>query len=282
MGFQDRNYYREDGGGIPPVMFTFPKLTPLTIALIAACLVIYIVQSFTRGGINDWWPLTMYHGKAFYQPWRWITYQYMHGGAGHFFFNMLALYFFLPSLELMWGWRKAFAFYTAGGVFAGITYALLVAVVPGSSISSLVGASGSIFATMGAVALLQPNRQIILVLFCVPIRIAVALLGSFFLLATITDRDFSSAAHLGGLAFGFFSPYLMGPLYQRFAKRWHKRRLRAAMEHEQAEQHEIDRILAKVSSHGMHSLNWFEKRTLKKATAHQRQRDQELLRSRGR
>jgi Zn-dependent protease len=48
---------------------------------------------------------------------------------------------------------------------------------------------------------------------------------------------------------------------------------------EQLEQQRIDEILAKVSAHGMHSLNWMERRALKKATEHQRQRDIELGRT---
>jgi len=42
---------------------------------------------------------------------------------------------------------------------------------------------------------------------------------------------------------------------------------------EQIEQAKIDAILAKVKEKGLHSLTWFEKRTLKKATERQRQRD---------
>jgi len=45
---------------------------------------------------------------------------------------------------------------------------------------------------------------------------------------------------------------------------------------EQAEQARIDAILDKVSAHGMQSLSWWEKRTLRKATERQRQRDLEL------
>jgi Zn-dependent protease len=49
---------------------------------------------------------------------------------------------------------------------------------------------------------------------------------------------------------------------------------------EQMEQKRIDEILAKVSAHGMHSLSWMERRALKKATEHQRQRDIETARIR--
>ncbi len=51
-----------------------------------------------------------------------------------------------------------------------------------------------------------------------------------------------------------------------------KRAQRAARE-AAIEQAKIDQILAKVSAHGMHSLTWWEKRTLHKATERQRKRE---------
>jgi len=58
-----------------------------------------------------------------------------------------------------------------------------------------------------------------------------------------------------------------------------KRVLRRAQKREAAEaveQERVDAILAKVSAHGMHSLTWWEKRALKRATERQRKRDFEL------
>jgi Zn-dependent protease len=62
-------------------------------------------------------------------------------------------------------------------------------------------------------------------------------------------------------------------------KKLSKRLIRRAQKHEadeRAEQERVDHILAKVSAHGMNSLTWFEKRTLKKATDRQRKRDTDL------
>ena len=62
-------------------------------------------------------------------------------------------------------------------------------------------------------------------------------------------------------------------------KRLNQRSLRRARQLEReaaAEQEQIDAILAKVSAQGMQSLTWFERRALRKATEHQRQRDVEL------
>jgi Zn-dependent protease len=66
-------------------------------------------------------------------------------------------------------------------------------------------------------------------------------------------------------------------------KRLNRRSIKQAQKRaaaEQAEQAKIDAILEKVSAHGMQSLTWWEKRTLRKATERQRQRDLELTRMR--
>jgi Zn-dependent protease len=62
-------------------------------------------------------------------------------------------------------------------------------------------------------------------------------------------------------------------------KKLNKRMIRKAQKREAAElteQEHVDRILAKVSAHGMHSLTWWEKRSLRKATDRQRRRDLDL------
>jgi stage IV sporulation protein FB len=55
-------------------------------------------------------------------------------------------------------------------------------------------------------------------------------------------------------------------------------RARKIARQEAAERQQIDAILAKVSAKGMHTLNWFERRALRKATERQRRRNLELSR----
>ena len=55
-------------------------------------------------------------------------------------------------------------------------------------------------------------------------------------------------------------------------KRWINAARRRALA-DQAQQARIDAILDKVKERGLHSLTWWEKRTLKKATERQRQQD---------
>src|SRR5688572_7199412 len=51
------------------------------------------------------------------------------------------------------------------------------------------------------------------------------------------------------------------------------KRARQREEQERLEQEKVDQILAKVSAQGMHSLSWWEKRALKRATEKQRKRE---------
>lgn len=56
-------------------------------------------------------------------------------------------------------------------------------------------------------------------------------------------------------------------------RRWKSDRIRRQARAEAQEQERIDTILAKVSSQGMNSLTWAERRALKRATERQRQRE---------
>jgi stage IV sporulation protein FB len=63
----------------------------------------------------------------------------------------------------------------------------------------------------------------------------------------------------------------------RESRRAAKRSTKLARQ-ERKDRERIDRILAKVSTHGMQSLNWWQRRKLKQATERQRQRDIEMRR----
>jgi Zn-dependent protease len=60
--------------------------------------------------------------------------------------------------------------------------------------------------------------------------------------------------------------------HRKIKKRWVNAARKRALA-DQAQQAKIDAILAKVKEKGLHSLNWWEKRTLRKATERQRQQD---------
>jgi len=54
-----------------------------------------------------------------------ITYMFLHGGAGHLFSNLLGLIFFGPRLEWVWGSNRFLFFYFFTAIGAGIFYSLI-------------------------------------------------------------------------------------------------------------------------------------------------------------
>jgi membrane associated rhomboid family serine protease len=290
MAWEDRAYNREGntfdrGGGGRSLRFLLPR-TPLAITLIVVNVVIFFVQAFSgpfAGGSSlvRWGALTFHDSLALTEPWRWITYQYLHGSGSHLFFNMIGLYFFVPILEQRWGWKRALAFYTAGGIAAGVTYGIISIWHAGV----LIGASGSLLAVLGAVAVIAPDMQV-LAMMVIPLtmRMLAILYAVLYTFSIIGDRSPSDAAHLGGLAFGAVAVYFGGGVFSRVwsqqADNWRQKRKLRRHRMVQEESDAIDRILQKVHDSGMNSLSRSERQMLKRATERQRKRDLELSRTR--
>ena len=141
-------------------------------------------------------------GEGF-MPWQLLTYQFMHGGLMHLFFNMFALWMFGMELENLWGSKKFLIYYLACGVGAGLAN-LFIAPMIGPAMPTI-GASGSVYGVLVAFGMLFPERPIFLY-FLFPIR------AKYFVLIYIAIEFLSlggvsnvaHAAHLGGAAVGFF------------------------------------------------------------------------------
>jgi membrane associated rhomboid family serine protease len=145
------------------------------------------------------WPL----GTNFW-PWQLLTYMFVHGGFGHLFFNMLALWMFGMELESTWGSRKFLFYYLVCGVGAGVAN-LLIAPLFGQA-APTVGASGAVFGVLLAFGLLYPDRLIYLY-FLLPIKAKYFIAGyiglELFYGVTGTTDGIAHVAHLGGAAVGF-------------------------------------------------------------------------------
>jgi Zn-dependent protease len=97
-------------------------------------------------------------------------------------------------------------------------------------------------------------------------------------LATLADGPYESEDTTDySAAYEIEPPRKHSKLSRWTIRRAAKKARKLAIE-DRREQAQIDAILAKVSAHGMQSLTWSEKRALKKATEHQRQRDVQIPR----
>jgi len=139
--------------------------------------------------------------------WQLFTYLFLHstGGFGHILFNMLALWMIGTDLERTWGTRFFTKYYFITGLGAGATSLLLAVFSDTFYYSVTVGASGAIYGLLLAFAMYFPQRQLILLIFPVPARIAVTILGAIAFLSSFggPGGGVAHSAHLGGLVVGY-------------------------------------------------------------------------------
>lgn len=237
---------------------------------------------------------------AQFQVWRWITYQFVHGGFMHILGNMIILYFFGPLMEQWWGSRRFLAFYLLCGMSGAAVYTLFALVAPGVIFDmqllervgrtptsvQLVGASGACFGILIGCAVLYPKQRVMLLIPPIPMSmrtLAMFVLGimAISLIAGAQNAG-GEAAHLGGAALGWL--LVKKPNFLNFAdavsgfgdkvadmklKQMH-RAAQKQRQQEADEQARVDAVLDKVRDHGLASLTAKEKQILQRATDRQR------------
>ncbi|MBV42731.1 MAG: rhomboid family intramembrane serine protease [Crocinitomicaceae bacterium] len=192
------------------------------------------------------WLAGTYPGSPFFQPWQVITHMFMHGGLGHIFFNMFALYMFGSQLERLWGPQRFLNYYIISGLggfflhefFIGLdfyqTYGTFFPdrsqLVPDgmsdmqavyileATFGRVVGASGAVFGILLAFGLLFPNTKLMLLFPPIPIKAKYFVMGYGLIeLGLALDNgsgdNVAHFAHLGGMLFGYI-----------LLKRWQKER----------------------------------------------------------
>ncbi|MBI2619449.1 MAG: rhomboid family intramembrane serine protease [Ignavibacteriales bacterium] len=290
MSYYDRNYYRPSMFG--GFSFFPPVIKWLLITNGGVFLLMMFMGSFRLDGVPLGYVITEYFALlplgAGFLPWQLVTYQFMHGGFWHLFFNMFfGLWMFGMEVEHMWGSRKFLFFYLMCGVVAGIVQLVLGPILERPSI--VVGASGAVYGVLVAFGMMFPDRYIFLY-FLIPIKVKyfVIFLIAVGLFSIGTPTDVANLAHLGGALAGYM--YVLYdrkrlPLDNVFHKvrRWWESYsvtqqrpqetdpegetkvfdIRDGSEIEQQEmQKRIDDILDKIGHGGYQSLTEEEKRIL--------------------
>ena len=222
------------------------------------------------------------------RPWTVITYMFTHGFLWHILFNMMVLYWFGRYFIEEFGVKKILGIYLIGGLAGAFLFVLFYNIFPFfeevRAQSMATGASASVMAIVIAVATVVPNRRMNIV-FIGPVKIIyIALI--LFVTSTIldfTDNTGGKIAHIGGALVGFlYANYFrqgkditrgFDRFMDSFADLFKKKekmkvtykRPADDFEYNQQkadEQHEIDRILDKISKGGYDSLTKSEKEKL--------------------
>ncbi|MCD9086551.1 rhomboid family intramembrane serine protease [Stenotrophomonas sp. SY1] len=190
----------------------FPRLPKITQTLLIANVVLFLLQQLpqTAGVFTQLmlWPLgsqQFFADSPGFEPWQLLTYGFLHGGFGHLFFNMLALFMFGAPLEMTWGEKRFLTYYMVCVVGAGLCQ-LLVAALFGEY-NPVLGASGGVFGLLLAYGMLFPNQRVMLLFPPIPMkaRTFVIVFGAIELVLGFTGWQPGVAhfAHLGGMLFGW-------------------------------------------------------------------------------
>ena len=193
----------------------FPRLPPVTKALLIANGVVFVLQSLLGDGrfiAFMLWPLEgggPFNAAPSFMPWQLVTYAFLHGNLPHVAFNMLALAMFGAPLEYTWGQRRYALFYFVCVVGAALCQLAVAswAATQGAGAYPTVGASGGIFGLLLAYGMLFPHQRVMLLIPPIPMkaRTLVIVYGAIELLlgATGLQPGVAHFAHLGGMLFGW-------------------------------------------------------------------------------
>lgn len=177
--------------------------------------------------------LTSTFGLHFFEasdfaPHQLVTYMFMHGGLGHLFFNMFALFMFGGLLENIWGSKRFLIFYLVCGIGAGllqevaqyITYVQdglnelskvrtpqgTVPMADALNLWTTVGASGAIYGILLGFAMSFPNERMFVFPLPFPIKAKYFVIGYALIELSLgvshSNDGIAHYAHLGGMFFG--------------------------------------------------------------------------------
>lgn len=214
MAYSDRDYYRPSGFG----RFSFfpPVIKNLLIINAVVFFLQMILDNISFGGVPGWYWINRYFalnpltgvdaaGQPYnFQVWQLITYQFMHGGFMHIFFNMFALWIFGVELENLFGSRKFLFYYLMCGVGAGLLHVFGSPIFDSIS-APTIGASGAVYGVLIAFAMMFPNRYVFLLFPPMPVK-AKYLIAFYIIIEFMSvgsENYVAHLAHLGGAFFGF-------------------------------------------------------------------------------
>jgi membrane associated rhomboid family serine protease len=230
--------------------------------------------------------LALWTPIKFFKPLQLVTYMFLHSGFSHIFFNMWGLYVFGMLLAPVLGRQKFLILYFVSGIFGGL---LQLAAMWKAPQTATVGASGALFGVMMGVAMTKPDMEMYLLFFPVPIKMR-TLIVIYALLEVLSSwQEYSNIAHMAHFG-GFVGAYLYMEFFCRKEVVWSLSRLfekssfkrqrthfdREAPRNEAASgatggpephitkvsQKEVDRLLDKISEHGINSLTEYERAEL--------------------
>jgi membrane associated rhomboid family serine protease len=254
----------------------FDQLTPGVKSILVINVAVYLLDLVFPGYIKPLFALTPVVVLSKYWVWQIVTYAFVPPNGWELFLNMFALWLFAPHVESQWGTKYFMRFYLLCVIGAAGAQFLLAPESP------VMGASGGIYGLLLAFGFLFPDA-IIYLFFVFPVRAiqAVMFIALLLLVAALGSGGarLAQLAQLAGMLTGFL--ILKVPVWAERARLWQAdRRFRnprggtpkrrtPITEFEVHDPYaemraEVDRILDKITSHGVDSLSNAERETMRK------------------
>lgn len=287
MGFENRDYFREDQ---PGMQLSMPQ--SMTMRLVLLNVAVYLLQLLTQistpiGNTSTVDQYLALRPDWFTRPWQayqLLSYGFLHSvnDIGHILINMVVLWMFGQEIERKYGAKQFLALYLSAVIFAGLGWSVLEEMMGGTRAGYMVGASGGIAALFLLYALNWPHRQV-LFMFVIPMPmwLAAAIALGFDAKGAISrSGNVAFTAHLAGALFGYlfyrtgFNPLakLLDGASAPKIRRGPKLRVHTPDETDAEDESEVDRILRKISEQGQDSLTRRERRTLEQASERMKHR----------
>lgn len=232
------------------VQIAWPKPGKALIALIAANVVIYVLQLLLLRA-NQSWVLDLYlspngvfsEGKV----WQPLTYMFLHSPKEpfHLLLNMVWLWLFGSQLERWWGTKRfltAYFIFGLGGaaltllVGALSTTALLSPLLPDFYLSPHLGASGASMGIVVSWGLVYAEQEMhFFLLGRMKDKTFVLIIVAFELLRALSFSPISSTSHFGGMAAayvlcrGLWRPSKLKALFRRAKLRQQRSKVEAQL-----------------------------------------------------
>lgn len=200
------------------------------------------------------------------QPWSVLSYTFVHYDFLHMFVNMMWLLLFGQLFMQAQGGTRLIILYLLGGI-AGAAAFMLYHVHP-----SLLGASGAVFAIIGASMILYPKWEVNLLIFG-PVKVMWISVTAIVLFMVIGGGRDIMVVHVAGLAVGILYAFLkkrgtditrpISKVAQTVkSKRRHYVTPHVSYGGSRREEAELDALLEKVGRRGYESLSPSERQRL--------------------
>lgn len=262
----------------------FMQMPIATRTIIAINVAVFIVQILVGANLNTW--IIQHFGfdpnfpTAFLEPWRIITYGFLHADFFHLLFNMLWFWWMGRSVEEAIG-PRSFTMIYVSALIAGAVFHSISGIV--FDYNLVIGASAAVNGIMVAFAVMFPRTPIMLFLLPpIEARYLVTGLVAIDILLLNSGSNVAHFAHIGGALVGYllttahkngtdlskvvrYFEYLFRSLKPATSSKPKNKNMSIVKDVEiveEVDQSELDEILEKISKSGYSALTAEEKQKL--------------------